>query len=156
MNETPCPSAIPTDVIEASDDNNDDSSDESNGGNSKQPRHKRDSALKDQQSTGRKRAAVAYPLDKSARCQWADASSENPMGGGEVPIPYGCDNLQQCRHHGPDYNTLSNERGNVWLICNWHHNNWHSMNNPFKDENYLKQYGHGAKVVTKQIKGKDE
>ncbi len=106
------------------------------------PRHKRDSALKDQQSTGRKRAAVKYPLDRSAPCQWRNASSENPMGGGEIPVSFGCDNLQQCRHHGPDYSTLNNEKGNVWLICTWHHNNWHALNNPSKDANYLKLYGH--------------
>lgn len=95
-------------------------------------RGKRDSSLKDQQSTGRKRAAKLYPLDRTARCQWSNASGENRMGGGKVPVPFGCNNLQQCRHHGPDKNTLNNEQGNVHRICHWHHNNWHQLN----DENY--------------------
>ena len=33
-------------------------------------RNKPDSALKDQQSTGRKRAAKLYPLDRLAKCEW--------------------------------------------------------------------------------------
>lgn len=45
----------------------------------------------------------------------------------------GCDNLQQCRHHGPDKNTLNNDPGNVHRICHWHHNNWHALNDPDYD-----------------------
>ena len=96
-------------------------------------RLKRDQSLRDQQSTGRKRAARMYPLQKDQPCQWFN---QRNVGGGTVPI-IGCGidsvpGLQQNRHHGPDKNTLNNEPGNVWLICARCHNTWHSKN----DENY--------------------
>lgn len=54
-------------------------------------------------------------------------------GGGQFPI-VGCLNgIQQARHHGPDKNTLNNERGNVHRICHTCHNRWHTLN----DENYV-------------------
>lgn len=94
-------------------------------------RNKRDAALRDQQSTGRKRAARLYPLDRNAECEWAGRSS---AGGGEHPIP-GCGvrgstvkGKQQARHHGPDKNTLNNEEGNVHRICHSCHNAWHALN----------------------------
>jgi hypothetical protein len=93
-------------------------------------RHKPDASLKDQQSTGRKRAALAYPLDREAPCEFTDASPSNPKGGGSQPITFGCSNNQEARHHGPDKNTLNNEEGNVHRICHWHHNNWHARNDP--------------------------
>lgn len=113
----------------------------------KSRRTKPDSALKDQQSTGRKRAAKLYPLDRSAQCEWAN----NPASGGGVTIA-GCGirlrdkklvpvGLQQSRHHGPDYNTLNNDPGNVHRICHSCHNAWHALNDPKKDENYLALYG---------------
>lgn len=115
---------------------------ESDGG-SKTRRHKRDAALKDQQSTGRKRAAKLYPLDREAACEWAN----KPAAGGGIDIP-GCGvrvnttpGLQQARHHGPDYNTLNNDPGNVHRICHSCHNSWHLINDPTKDESYLKLYG---------------
>lgn len=102
-------------------------------------RHKPDAALKDQQSTGRKRAALQYPLDREAPCEWADASPTNPKGGGTKPITMGCENkVQEARHHGPDKNTLNNEPGNVHRICHWHHNNWHAMNDPDYQPGMLK------------------
>lgn len=96
-------------------------------------RTKRDASLKDQQSTGRKRAAVLYPLARSEACEWRNASRENPMGGGSSPIINGCDGLQQQRHHGPDKNTLNNDLGNVHRICNHHHAHWHIQNDPDYD-----------------------
>lgn len=103
----------------------------------------RDAFLKDQQSTGRKRAAVLYPLDRSLLCEWANRGN---VGGG-ITID-GCGlrdgttaNLQQCRHHGPDYNTLNNDPENVHRICHSCHNSWHAVNDPTKDEAYLKLYG---------------
>jgi hypothetical protein len=92
----------------------------------KHPRgYKRDSTLKDQQSTGRKRAAIAYPLDKEAPCEWKGLRS---AGGGHFPI-VGCTNgAQQARHHGPDKNTLNNDEGNVHRICHRCHNRWHTKN----------------------------
>lgn len=97
--------------------------------------HKRDTGLRDQQSTGRKRAAVMYPLDREALCEWNDASPTNPKGGGKYPMTIGCILKQQARHHGPDKNTLNNEIGNVHRICHFHHNNWHAKNDPEYDPN---------------------
>ena len=93
-------------------------------------RGKADRALKDQQSTGRKRAAKAFPLFRDENCEWAAASITNPKGGGNFPITYGCDANQLARHHGPDKNTLHNSEGNVHRICNQHHNFWHAKNDP--------------------------
>lgn len=92
--------------------------------------YKDDSAIRDQQSTGRKRAAKMYPLDKNAPCEWAMLKN---CGGGKMPIT-GCrDGMQQSRHHGPDKNTLNNEQGNVHRICHTCHNRWHALN----DEGYV-------------------
>lgn len=87
--------------------------------------YKLDSELKDQQSTGRKRAAKLYPLDTDAPCEW---QRQKNCGGGNNPIT-GCANgTQKARHHGPDKNTLNNERGNVHRICPTCHNRWHAAN----------------------------
>lgn len=92
--------------------------------------YKSDNALRDQQSTGRKRAAVMYPLDKTADCEW---KLQKDCGGGSLPI-FGClDGKQQARHHGPDKNTLNNDEGNVHRICHQCHNRWHARN----DEGYV-------------------
>lgn len=90
-------------------------------------RYKPDSSLKDQQSTGRKRAAKLYPLDRLAFCEWYDATMESPKGGG-LGITFSCNAKQQARHHGPDKNTLNNDPTNVHRICHVHHNNWHAIN----------------------------
>ena len=92
--------------------------------------YKDDSVLKDQQSTGRKRAARWYPLDETALCEW---SMKTNCGGGQNPITGCAANLQQARHHGPDKNTLNNEKGNVHRICHTCHNRWHTLN----DEGYV-------------------
>lgn len=95
-------------------------------------RGKRDATLKDQQSTGRKRAAVEYPLDLEAPCEWRRLRF---AGGGQYPI-IGCNNgLQKARHHGPDKNTLNNDKGNVHRICHHCHNRWHAVNDPVYDPN---------------------
>ena len=130
---------LPTTTKEASNDQSDDISDGSNDGGpvrrfssvnarSRASRaFKRDAALRDQQSTGRKRAARAYPLDKSAACEWRGNIN---CGGGTTPIK-GCDDgMQLNRHHGPDKNTLNNDEGNVHRICSHCHNRWHSKNDP--------------------------
>lgn len=87
--------------------------------------------LIDQQSTGRKRAAKLYPLNPTSYCEWA---GQEQKGGGKSPIA-GCGlrpgtdiGFQQCRHHGPDKNTLNNEAGNVHRICSACHNEWHAKN----------------------------
>lgn len=92
--------------------------------------YKDDSALKDQQSTGRKRAAKMFPLDDDALCEW---SMKKNCGGGQFPIVGCLANSQQARHHGPDKNTLNNEKGNVHRICHSCHNRWHTLN----DDGYV-------------------
>lgn len=86
-----------------------------------------DSKLKDQQSTGRKRAAKLYPLDKDKNCEWSQSKS---CGGGDHPIVGCIAGKQQARHHGPDKNTLNNGTGNVHRICHNCHNRWHAQNDP--------------------------
>lgn len=88
--------------------------------------HKPEAALKDQQSTGRKRAAEMYPLYRDLDCEWKGRKN---CGGGK-PIVGCMEGKQQARHHGPDKNTLNNDVGNVHRICHSCHNNWHALNDP--------------------------
>ena len=91
--------------------------------------YKQDEDVKDPKSTGRKRAAELYPLDREVPCEWRNLKY---AGGGLFPI-IGCsEGLQVHRHHGPDKNTLNNEPGNVHRICNECHACWHTNN----DESY--------------------
>ena len=92
--------------------------------------YKQDSSIRDQQSTGRKRAAVMYPLMEGAECEW---TRQKNCGGGSKPIVGCVDGKQEARHHGPDKNTLNNDGGNVHRICHKCHNRWHTKN----DENYV-------------------
>lgn len=93
---------------------------------------KRTSSLKDEQSTGRKRAARMYPLDREAPCDWLNKDN---CGGGLFPV-LGClDGKQQARHHGPDKNVINNEEGNVHRICHACHYRWHVANDPTYDWN---------------------
>lgn len=88
--------------------------------------HKPESALRDQQSTGRKRAAEMYPLYRDLDCEWMGRKN---CGGGKSIV--GCmEGKQQARHHGPDKNTLNNDVGNVHRICHSCHANWHAANDP--------------------------
>lgn len=87
--------------------------------------------LKDPQSTGRKRAARLYPLDKEAECEWR---SQKNCGGGRVPIVGCLGGLQEARHHGPVKNTTRNHNGNVHRICTRCHNHWHELNDLVYDE----------------------
>lgn len=89
--------------------------------------YKDDSSLRDQQSTGRKRAARWFPLDETKLCEW---SMKTNCGGGPHPITGCAANVQQARHHGPDKNTLNNDKGNVHRICHTCHNRWHTLNDP--------------------------
>jgi hypothetical protein len=95
-------------------------------------RTKPDAALKDQQSTGRKRAAGLYPLNRDADCEWRFGLS---CGGGESPIQGCIDGKQLARHHGPEKNTLNNDPGNVHRICHHCHNRWHAANDKDYDPN---------------------
>lgn len=92
------------------------------------------SAVKDLESTGRKRAAKLYPIPKEGQpgypmaCEWRGLLQ---AGGGVIPI-VGCnDGLAKNIHHGPDKNTLSNFVGNVHRICETCHNRWHTINDKF-------------------------
>jgi len=120
----------PIEVVNAEDADSDEAGEIPAQSTTRVRRTKPDAALTDQQSTGRKRAAKKYPLDRNAPCEWLGKKS---MGGGTRPID-GCpvaDNCtQQARHHGPDKNTLNNEEGNVHRIGHICHNRWHAANDP--------------------------
>jgi hypothetical protein len=84
----------------------------------------------DPYSTGRKRAAIQYPLFKTNPCEWRGKKN---CGGGNAIV--GCiSGLQQDRHHGPVKNPLRNEPGNVHRICKNCHARWHATNDPDYDE----------------------
>lgn len=86
--------------------------------------------MADPESTGRKRAAKAIPDSElqGMICEWALLKE---AGGGKHPIR-GCHgNRATDRHHGPDKNTLNNERkANLHAICSFCHNEWHAKNDP--------------------------
>lgn len=107
--------------------------------------------LKDQQSTGRKRAVVVIEsegrgLDGSI-CEWAQLRF---AGGGVTPI-IGCagtilretkdgDSLPAGEsprnvHHGPDKSTINNASGNLHVVCAHCHNRWHTLNDPHYGKN---------------------
>jgi len=90
--------------------------------------------MKDPLSSGRKRAAEILPdtLLETMICEWALLKK---AGGGVYPIE-GCHgNKATDRHHGPDKNTLNNERGvNLHGICSFCHNRWHAKNDPTYQE----------------------
>lgn len=86
--------------------------------------------ITDPYSTGRKRAAIQYPLFRTNPCEWRGKKN---VGGGE-PIVGCIKGLQQDRHHGPVKNPLRNEPGNVHRICKYCHNRWHAVNDPIYDE----------------------
>lgn len=94
-------------------------------------RVKEASAITDVQSTGRKRAALAYPIEEGMICEWSNLKF---AGGGVDPI-VGCrENPARDRHHGPDKNTLNNTEGNVHRICSNCHGRWHTLNDEFYGE----------------------
>ena len=85
--------------------------------------------FKDPVSTGRKRAAVMYPLSAGQVCDWA---WRKICGGGIEPIT-GCTGRPATHiHHGPDKSTLNNDRStNISLICEFCHNRWHAANDKY-------------------------
>ena len=88
-------------------------------------------AITDVTSTGRKRAAVMYPISDGMICEWATLKA---AGGGVIPI-IGCANSPATAiHHGPDKNTLNNTPNNVHRICADCHNRWHSANDIYYGE----------------------
>jgi len=88
---------------------------------------KADEDITDPHSTGRKRAAVLYPIEDGMICEWAKLKF---ACGGKFPIVGCIGNPATHRHHGPDKNTLNNEVGNVHRICVHCHNRWHTRNDP--------------------------
>jgi hypothetical protein len=91
---------------------------------------KSDEEVTDPKSTGRKRAAVLYPIEEGMVCEWSKLKF---AGGGKHPI-IGClGRPASDRHHGPNKDTLRNELGNVHRICDYCHNRWHAANDPDYD-----------------------
>jgi hypothetical protein len=107
---------------------------------------KSDDQVMDRLSTGRKRAADKYPLNKFMPCEWRGMKN---CGGG-IPI-IGCENgFQQDRHHGPVKDTLRNELGNVHRICKKCHKRWHFVNDPVYDEEKYDATNHEPEEATPQ------
>ena len=86
--------------------------------------------MTDPESAGRKRAAALLPKEilETMICEW---SMLKEAGGGVYPIKGCFNNKATDRHHGPNKNTLDNERGsNLHAICAYCHNRWHAINDP--------------------------
>lgn len=98
----------------------------------------------DPYSTGRKRAAVKYPLMRTNPCEWRGKKN---CGGG-TPITGCIKGLQQDRHHGPIKNPLRNELGNVHRICKFCHNRWHAVNDSIYDELVYAETKHEPELAT--------
>ncbi len=95
------------------------------------------SKVTDITSTGRKRAAMLYPITEGMTCEWAGLL----YAGGGVQTIIGCagnvlseERGKYARHHGPDKNVLENRPGNVHLICPTCHVHWHALNDKYYGE----------------------
>lgn len=109
--------------------------------------------LKDAASTGRKRAAELYPIDKEKPCEWQGLKN---CGGGRYPI-IGCvTNTQTDRHHGPVKDTTRNSVGNVHRICTRCHNHWHELNDPIYDQREFGLLPHDPESATPEELVQDE
>lgn len=94
--------------------------------------------LVDPESTGRKRMAKLYPIAVGQVCEWAGRAN---AGGEYMPVGIvGCvNNPATDLHHGPDKNTLNNEKAsrgvgeneNIHVICSDCHNSTHAANDEF-------------------------
>lgn len=102
-------------------------------------------ALRDPLSTGRKRAAELYRVDKEAPCEWQGKSN---CGGGRRPIVGCLDGRQRDLHHGPVKNTTRNYEGNVHRICKSCHNHWHELNDLIYDEKDYSKLPHDPMDAT--------
>lgn len=89
------------------------------------PREYKDATTSiDPKSTGRKRAAKLYPIHNGMPCEWRGLAK---AGGADSIV--GCvDGVATHRHHGPNKDTLCNDKGNVHRICTKCHNRWHTRN----------------------------
>lgn len=101
-------------------------------------------AVKDRHSTGRKRAALLYPIFEDQPCEW---QGKKNCGGGQ-PIVGCIAGLQIDRHHGPVKDTLRNEPGNVHRICKHCHNRWHAVNDPIYDQKDYELLPHKPEIAT--------
>lgn len=86
--------------------------------------------VRDRLSTGRKRAAVDYPIFEHRPCEW---QGKKNCGGG-TPVVGCMDGKQRDRHHGPIKDPLENTPGNVHRICSPCHHHWHAVNDPIYNE----------------------
>jgi hypothetical protein len=86
---------------------------------------------KDPISTGRKRAKEMYPITAGMTCEWAGLKF---AGGGSMPIVGCIGRPASDRHHGPDKNTMNNAPTNLHRICDFCHNTWHALNDPYYGE----------------------
>ena len=84
--------------------------------------------MKDPMSTGRKRAALAKPIEKGMVCEWRKLRF---AGGGVIPIIGCAGNPASDIHHGPDKDVLNNADANLHRLCDTCHNRWHTLNDPF-------------------------
>lgn len=91
--------------------------------------------IRDRHSTGRKRAAIQFPIIKHRACEW---QGQKNCGGG-IPIVGCIDGKQRDAHHGPIKDTLENTPGNVHRICKPCHNRWHTVNDKeYNEEKWAK------------------
>jgi hypothetical protein len=116
---------------------------------------KDDSAVVDPKSTGRKRAAKLFPLDREAPCEWRGQKFRLEKDDEDFFI--GCEKgLQQNIHHGPNKDTLVNEVGNVWRICSTCHNRYHAKIDPTYDWNRQEFYPIQLFVADEMDRAKNE
>lgn len=112
--------------------------------------HKNDADLEDPHSSWRRRASVAFPLDKEQPCEWRNLKN---VGGGKYPIVGCASGMQSAIHHGPVKITIGykdeegnpfdfNREGNVHRICGRCHNLWHHWNDAPYDATEWAGYAH--------------
>lgn len=79
-------------------------------------------------STGRKRAAIAKPIEPGMVCEWAGLQ----FAGGGVERIIGCNGNEATNiHHGPDKDILNNTDTNLHRVCPSCHNRWHTLNDKY-------------------------
>lgn len=103
--------------------------------------------MKDRKSTGRKRAALLYPIDLSRACEWRGLKN---CGGGTNPIVGCLKGFQTDRHHGPIKDPFHNEIGNVHRICKPCHNHWHEINDLVYNEEVFATTKHEPEDATEE------
>lgn len=97
------------------------------------PSEKNIGELVDPASTGRHRQAKMYVIGPGQACEWRGLKGH--LGGGVEPMVGCANNPASDLHHGPDKNTLNNEKAslgvgvqeNTWIICSECHNTRHAL-----------------------------